>query len=48
VAAGVNNLLKTLGNPAFKAKPKEQQIATSSTEIENVFDFKELSRIATK
>ena len=44
VEAGVNTLLKTLGDPSFKAKPKEQQITTLSTEIENVFDFKELSR----
>jgi phospholipid transport system substrate-binding protein len=44
VETGVNNLLKTLGDPAFKAQPKDQQIATISTEIESVFDFKELSR----
>ena len=44
VEAGVNKLLKTLGDPAFKAKPKDQQIATIGTQIENVFDFKELSR----
>ena len=44
VETGVNNLLKTLGDPAFKAQPKDQQIATISTEIESVFDFQELSR----
>ena len=44
VETGVNNLLKTLGDPDFKAQPKDQQIATISTEIESVFDFKELSR----
>lgn len=44
VEGGVNKLLKTLGDPSFKAKPKEQKITTLSTEIENVFDFKELSR----
>ena len=44
VEAGVNNLLKTLGDPAFKAKTKDERIAIISTEIETVFDFKELSR----
>ncbi len=44
VEGGVNKLLKTLGDPSFKAQPKEQKITTLSTEIENVFDFKELSR----
>ena len=44
VEAGVNNLLKTLGDPAFKAKPKDQQIATIGTQIETVFDFTELSK----
>jgi phospholipid transport system substrate-binding protein len=44
IETGVNNLLKTLGDPAFKAKSKDQQIATIGTEIETVFDFKELSR----
>ncbi len=28
VETGVNKVLKTLGDPAFKAKPKDQQIAT--------------------
>ena len=44
VEAGVNNLLKTLEDPSFKAKPKDERIAIISTEIETVFDFKELSR----
>ena len=44
VEAGVNNLLKTLGDPSFKAKSRDQRIAVLSTQIETVFDFKELSR----
>jgi len=44
VESGVNNLLKTLGDPAFKAKTKDQQVATLGTEIEKVFDFTELSK----
>jgi phospholipid transport system substrate-binding protein len=44
VEAGVNNLLKTLGDSAFKAKSKDERIAIISKEIETVFDFNELSR----
>ena len=44
VETGVNKVLKTLSDPAFKAKSKEQKITTISDEIESVFDFKELSR----
>jgi phospholipid transport system substrate-binding protein len=44
VEAGVNKLLKTLGDPAFKAKPEDERIAIIGAEIETVFDFKELSR----
>jgi phospholipid transport system substrate-binding protein len=44
VEAGVNNLLKTLGDSSFKAKPKDERIAIMKTQIEAVFDFKELSR----
>ena len=44
VETGVNKVLKTLGDPAFKAKSKEQQIAVIGEEIDNVFDFKELSK----
>jgi hypothetical protein len=31
VEAGVNNLLKTLGDPAFKAKSEDERIAISQT-----------------
>ena len=44
VEAGVNKLLKTLGDPTFKAKPEDERIAIIGKEIETVFDFKELSR----
>ena len=44
VETGVNNVIKTLGDPAFKAKPKDEQIATIGAEIDKIFDFKELSR----
>ena len=44
VETGVNNLLKTLGDPSFKAKPKDERIAIMKTQIGAVFDFKELSR----
>ena len=44
VETGVNKVLKTLGDPAFKAKKKDQQIAIIGEEIDDVFDFKELSR----
>lgn len=44
VEAGVNKLLKTLEDPSFKAKPKDERIAIIGAEIETVFDFKELSR----
>lgn len=44
VETGVNKVLKTLGDPAFKAKSKEQQIAAIGQEIDAVFDFNELSR----
>jgi phospholipid transport system substrate-binding protein len=44
VETGVNKLLKTLGDPVFKAKPEDDRISIIGTEIENVFDFKELSR----
>lgn len=44
VETGVNKVLKTLGEPGFKAKSKEQQIAIVGEEIDSVFDFKELSR----
>ena len=44
VESGVNNLLKTLSDPAFKAQTKDQQIATLGVQIEKVFDFTELSK----
>lgn len=44
VEAGVNKVVGTLGDPAFKAKAKDQQIAQISEEIDSIFDFKELSR----
>ena len=44
VEAGVNKLLKTLGDPAFKVKPEDERIAIISKEIETVFDFQELAR----
>ena len=44
VETGVNNVIKTLGEPAFKALPKDEQIATIGAEIDKIFDFKELSR----
>lgn len=44
VEAGVNKMLKTLGDPAFKAKPEDERIAIIGAEIETVFDFKELSK----
>jgi phospholipid transport system substrate-binding protein len=44
IKAGVDNLLKTLGDPSFKAKPKDEKIALLGTQIEAVFDFTELSK----
>ncbi len=44
VETGVTKLLGTLGDPAFKAKPKEQQVEIIGAEIDTVFDFKEMSR----
>ena len=44
VETGVNKLIATLGDPAFKAKAKDEQIAQIGEEIELIFDFKELSR----
>ena len=40
----VDKILAILMDPAFKATSKEQKIDTITAEIENVFDFKELSR----
>jgi len=44
VEAGVNEVIKALGDPAFKAKPKDEQISIVGAEIDSIFDFKELSR----
>ena len=44
VESGVNNLLSTLGDPAFNAKSKDEQVAELGTQIEKVFDFTELSK----
>jgi phospholipid transport system substrate-binding protein len=44
VETGVNKVLGTLSDPAFKAKAKDEQIAQLGEEIDTIFDFKELSR----
>ena len=44
VEAGVNKMINTLGDPAFKAKAKDEQIAQLGEIINEVFDFNELSR----
>jgi phospholipid transport system substrate-binding protein len=44
VENGVNKLLTTLGDPAFKAQTKDAQVAQIGEEISAIFDFKELSK----
>ena len=44
VEGGVNKLLATLADPAFKAQTKDEQVAKIGEEISAIFDFKELSR----
>jgi phospholipid transport system substrate-binding protein len=44
VETGVNNVLKTLGDPAFKAKSKDTKIEEIGNIIGGVFDFTELSK----
>ncbi len=44
VEKGVNKLLATLGDPAFKTQSKDAQIAQIGEQINAIFDFKELSR----
>ena len=44
VEVGVNKVLKTLGDPAFKAKPRDVQITEIGNIIGEVFDFTELSK----
>ena len=44
VEKGVNELLTTLGDPAFKAQSKDAQIAQIGEVINTIFDFEELSK----
>ena len=44
VENGVSKVIKILGDPAFKAKAKDEQISVISKEVDHIFDFKELSR----
>ena len=44
VETGVNKLIATLSDPAFKAKAKDEQVAQIGEAIDTIFDFKELSR----
>ena len=44
VESGVNKVLKTLGDPAFKAKTRDVKIAEVGNIIGDVFDFTELSK----
>jgi phospholipid transport system substrate-binding protein len=44
VEAGVNKVLKTLADPAFKAKPRDVKITEVGNIIGEVFDFTELSK----
>ncbi len=44
VETGVNKVIATLGDPAFKAKSKNDQIAEIGKEIDTIFDFEELSK----
>lgn len=44
VEKGVNNVLKTLSDPAFKTKPKDTKIEEIGNIIGEVFDFTELSK----
>ena len=44
VETGVNKVLKTLADPAFKAKPEDAKIEEVSNIIGEVFDFMELSK----
>jgi phospholipid transport system substrate-binding protein len=45
VETGVNNVLKTLGDPAFRAKPEDAKIEEVGNIIGEVFDFTEISKI---
>ena len=44
VETGVNKVLQTLADPAFKAKPKDAKIEEIGNIIGEVFDFTELSK----
>ena len=44
VETGVNKVLKTLSDPAFKAKPRDVKITEVGNIIGEVFDFTELSK----
>jgi len=44
VESSVNKVLKTLGDPAFKAKPEDAKIEEVGNIIGEVFDFTELSK----
>ncbi|MDJ0819573.1 MAG: ABC transporter substrate-binding protein, partial [Desulfobacterales bacterium] len=44
VETGVNKVIATLGDSAFKAKSKDDQIAEIGKEIDTIFDFEELSK----
>ena len=44
VETGVNKVLKTLADPAFKAKPEDVKIEEIGNIIGEVFDFTELSK----
>jgi len=44
VETSVNKVLTTLGDPAFKAKPKDAKITEIGNIIGEVFDFTELSK----
>jgi phospholipid transport system substrate-binding protein len=44
VETGVNKVIATLEDPAFKAKTKDEKIAEVGDLIGSVFDYKELSR----
>jgi phospholipid transport system substrate-binding protein len=44
VEAGVDKVLKTLGDPAFKEKPRDVKIEEIGNLIGEVFDYTELSR----
>jgi phospholipid transport system substrate-binding protein len=44
VETGVNKVLKTLGDPTFKAKPRDVKITEIGNIIGEVFDFTELSK----